>query len=125
MFALSEAIQNVAATLAIFAGIATALTVLGRFTRAGKIMGWFWHRLITIPLLGANHGSGEAEGTLTRWARSIVNGVVDERLMAPNGGKSLADISDKLDRHDRAFERIDQRLLALEHPDHHQEHHLS
>ena len=94
-----EALTNVAATVAVFAGIAVSLAALSK-TPAGKVLRWCWRRLVTEPL--------------DRWAHETIGQVAEERvvkvLMKPNGGKSLADLSKVLGRIEKRQVRIEAHL---------------
>lgn len=57
-------------------------------TRIGRAVVWLYRKLIGDPV-GA---------WFRRQVADEVHRVIDERLMVPNGGKSLHDISHKLDR---------------------------
>jgi len=97
--AVPAALVNVAATLALFAGIAASLAAIAK-TPAGKVLRWCWKRLVAEPL--------------NRWAHETIGEVAEERvvkvLMKPNGGKSLHDLAAVVNRIERRQVRIESHL---------------
>lgn len=89
--------------IALVAGTVAAVAAAAKTTPIGRGLAWTYRRLVGDPL--------------AKWFRAevsdIVHNVVDERLMKPNGGKSLADLAA---RHDRLEPKVDAiaRHLGIE-----------
>ena len=80
-------VEDYLKVIGLIAGTIVAVFAVGK-TPVGSWARTFYRRLIGDPV-GA---------WFRRQVADEVHRVIDERLMVPNGGKSLADISHKLDR---------------------------
>ena len=89
------------ATLGVILGLITAVFALDR-TPIGKVRRWMTRQLITEPFTG----------WFRREVREVVNAVIEERLLAPNGGRSLHDIACKVDAVQGTTGRIERAVAA-------------
>lgn len=89
------------ATVVVILGLITAFFALDR-TPLGRVRRWLTRQLITDPF--------------THWfrreVREVVDAVIEERLLAPNGGKSLHDIARKVDVVQGTAGRIERAVAA-------------
>lgn len=100
MIAVTESLQTAAATLGLLAGIIASIRLLWN-TPLGRFVRWLWRVLVRTPADGVVEKKLVEmfdRPNVTSSVKSVIFQALDERLMAPNGGKSLFDIAAKVDR---------------------------
>jgi hypothetical protein len=103
VFAVSQALTQIAASLVLLAGIVGSLTVLAKFPPIGGVLKWVWSHLVGQPVSAWFRAQVAAEVV------PVVERAVSAefaKLAQPNGGKSLADLAE-------ALKRIEQRQTDI------------
>ena len=89
------------ALVGVVVALITAVFALDR-TPLGRVRRWLTRQLITEPFTA----------WFRREVRQIVDAVIEERLLAPNGGRSLHDIARKVDVVEGTTGRIERAVQA-------------